>query len=171
MGLHPEGLRHPSIQMLLTVIVVYVYPIMIFFISTPTGFELYIFLIIIPFIGTRRDSTLALLASISRLDKIYAICDLPIGLISPSLYIAYTKFLGLAYPSGGRQSSEGAFAVHRLLSLRLCLRHEAHAYDGDHHDVALLFIDALSASHQHGGRRRSLPPCAVMSPSTRYNNT
>ena len=48
-----------SIQMLLTVavaaIVVYVRPVARFFVSTPGGFGLYIFLIILPFIGTRRN--------------------------------------------------------------------------------------------------------------------
>jgi hypothetical protein len=48
-----------SIQMLLTVavaaIVVYVRPVARFFVSTPGGFGLYIFLIILPFIGTRHN--------------------------------------------------------------------------------------------------------------------
>ena len=47
-----------SIQMLLTVtvaaIVVYVRPVSHFFVSTPGGFGLYIFLIILPFIGTKQ---------------------------------------------------------------------------------------------------------------------
>jgi hypothetical protein len=45
-----------SIQMLLTVavaaVVVYVRPVALFFVSTPGGFGLYIFIIILPFIGT-----------------------------------------------------------------------------------------------------------------------
>lgn len=49
-----------SIQMLLTVavaaVVVFVRPVAHFFVSTPGGFGLYIFLIILPFIGTRRNS-------------------------------------------------------------------------------------------------------------------
>jgi hypothetical protein len=45
-----------SIQMLLTIavasVVVFVRPVALFFVSTPGGFGLYIFLIILPFIGT-----------------------------------------------------------------------------------------------------------------------
>lgn len=45
-----------SIQMLLTIavasVVVFVRPVALFFVSTPAGFGLYIFLIILPFIGT-----------------------------------------------------------------------------------------------------------------------
>ena len=44
-----------SIQMLLTIavasVVVFVLPVALFFVSTPAGFALYIFLIILPFIG------------------------------------------------------------------------------------------------------------------------
>jgi protein lifeguard len=57
-----------SIQMLLTVavaaVVVYVRPVALFFVSTPGGFGLYIFLLILPFIGTRRDASKALARSI-----------------------------------------------------------------------------------------------------------
>lgn len=53
-----------SVQMLLTVvvaaIVVYVRPVALFFVSTPAGFGLYIFLIILPFIGTKRSSSVQL---------------------------------------------------------------------------------------------------------------
>lgn len=45
-----------SIQMLLTIavasVVVFVRPVAFFFISSPAGFGLYIFIIILPFIGT-----------------------------------------------------------------------------------------------------------------------
>lgn len=45
-----------SIQMLLTVVVaavvVYVRPVALFFVSSPGGFGLYIFILILPFIGT-----------------------------------------------------------------------------------------------------------------------
>lgn len=51
-----------SIQMLLTVavaaVVVYVRPVALFFVSTAAGFGLYIFLIILPFIGTHDSGSI-----------------------------------------------------------------------------------------------------------------